>query len=262
MSFRTFCTCGAQLGFEVRTPSSLTTSLGPSEKPLEQGPSCSGKSTLRKEQDVFKQNSPCSQTLWFILFFVYLPRIAALVETGLVDYWKQIHYPKDMCSDQSARSDNQRASVAEVSGIFVILIVGLVLSTAVLVSERFALTETFHSLREAMWSFFLNNQTNFQTKQQQQSMWNGTKNTSRVWLCYVAVFGFHFVFAKGSCVTEKEWWISGFHKTNGDLFCATNGVNITLTTNYVCSWRIHLHDTLQFSEKQDTSSFYDIEKKE
>ena len=72
-------------------------------------------------------------------------RIASLVETGLVEHWKQVHYPKDNCVGEDDDSpDNQRATVDEVLGLFIMLVVGLVLSFFVLMFEQFTQTDYFH----------------------------------------------------------------------------------------------------------------------
>ena len=71
-------------------------------------------------------------------------RIASLVETGLVDYWKQVHYPQDSCVGEGDSTDNQRATVDEVLGVFIMLVVGLVLSLFVLMFEQFTQTDYFH----------------------------------------------------------------------------------------------------------------------
>ena len=75
---------------------------------------------------------------------ISLSRIASLVETGLVEHWKQVHYPKDNCAGEEDSLDNQRATVDQVSGIFIMLVVGLLLSSSVLVFEHYTLTQSFH----------------------------------------------------------------------------------------------------------------------
>ncbi len=90
--------------------------------------------------------------------------IASLVETGLVERWKQVHYPKDGCAGAAGEADvsTHRASVSEVLGIFIMLTAGLALALSVLALELFTVTDVCKQTRENMQKVDLKKRLTFQ----------------------------------------------------------------------------------------------------
>ena len=58
-----------------------------------------------------------------------------MIDSGLIDHWKQKYWPRnDKCS-KDARSGPHPASLADTQGAFVLLVAGLALGTILLLFE-------------------------------------------------------------------------------------------------------------------------------
>lgn len=59
-----------------------------------------------------------------------------LFDCGLVEYWKRIYYPKDTCLASSSRATNNQATLQDVQGVFVLLIIGVISSLFIFIMEH------------------------------------------------------------------------------------------------------------------------------
>ncbi len=69
------------------------------------------------------------------LSFVSSARIANLVENGMIEKWRKLYYPRDLCSLQSASRLPDPATLQDTQGAFLMLGIGVALSAISLAAE-------------------------------------------------------------------------------------------------------------------------------
>ena len=70
------------------------------------------------------------------VFLLSPRRINNLVENGMIERWKQIYYPRDMCASKESSRVPDPATLQDTQGAFVLLAIGMLLSWLFLLLEQ------------------------------------------------------------------------------------------------------------------------------